>query len=177
MFKKDVETRFEIYDSYEERIASLEGKVNQMIIDIQELKDRPVAQPITMEAPPEINYEGICSRDQYEGILKRVIDVEKRNHEQDDRLTNNELRIEKLEKMIQDPLDRIMAVEQRVDIVFNELKNRVTVQDLYNELMKKADLNGLKALETSLIRMNEVINELSNQFADRVENDKAHKLL
>jgi hypothetical protein len=37
--------------------------------------------------------------------------VEKRNIEQDERLTNNELRIEKLEKMIDDPLNRIKDLE------------------------------------------------------------------
>jgi hypothetical protein len=58
-----------------------------------------------------------------------------------------------------------------------ELNNKVNIQDLYNELLKKADLNGLKALEASLIRLNEMINDLANQFADRIENDKAHKLL
>jgi hypothetical protein len=58
-----------------------------------------------------------------------------------------------------------------------ELNNRVTVQDLYNEMLKKADINGLKALEASLIRLNDIVNDLANQFADRVENDKAHKLL
>ena len=44
-------------------------------------------------------------------------------------------------------------------------------------MLKKADLNGLKALEASLIRLNEMVNDLVNQFADRIENDKAHKLL
>lgn len=43
--------------------------------------------------------------------------------------------------------------------------------------MKKADINDLKAIEASLIRLNELINDLANQFADRHENDKAHKLL
>jgi len=44
-------------------------------------------------------------------------------------------------------------------------------------LRKKADINDLKVLEASLIRLNELINDLANQFADRHENDKAHKLL
>ena len=48
---------------------------------------------------------------------------------------------------------------------------------MYNQLLLKADLNALKALEASLIRLNEMIQDLANQFADRVENDKAHKLL
>jgi|TARA_B110001450_G_scaffold219982_1_gene215227 hypothetical protein len=58
-----------------------------------------------------------------------------------------------------------------------EMNNKVSVQDLYNEMLKKADINGLKVLEASLIRMNDLINDMANQFADRSENDKAHKLL
>ena len=44
-------------------------------------------------------------------LLKRIEDQERRNIEQDDRLTDDALRIEKLEKMISDPLERIMALE------------------------------------------------------------------
>ena len=79
--------------------------------------------------------------------------------------------------MISDPLERIQALEMRCDNITLELNNKVSVQDMYNEMLKKADLNGLKALEASLIRLNDLINDLANQFADRVENDKAHKLL
>jgi len=43
--------------------------------------------------------------------------------------------------------------------------------------MKKANISDLKTLEANLIRLNEIINDLANQFADRVENDKARKLL
>ena len=55
-----------------------------------------------------------------------------------------------------------MALEVRCDNLHIELNNKVNVQDLYNELLKKADLNGLKALEASLIRLNELINDLAN---------------
>lgn len=110
-------------------------------------------------------------------LLARMQAVEKRNLEQDDRLTDNELRIEKLEKMISDPMERIMALERRCDNIQVDLNNKVSVSDLYNELLKKADINGLKALEASLLRLNDLINDLVNQFADKVENDKAHKLL
>lgn len=87
------------------------------------------------------------------------------------------MRIEKLEKMISDPMERIMALERRCDNIQVDLNNKVSVSDLYNELLKKADVNGLKALEASLLRLNDLINDLVNQFADKVENDKAHKLL
>jgi len=79
--------------------------------------------------------------------------------------------------MINDPLARIQKLEEKVDMIVFQLNNKVNVQDLYNELIKKADINDLKALEASLIRLNELINDLANQFADRVENDRAHKLL
>jgi len=43
-----------------------------------------------------------------------------------------------------------------------EMNNKVSVQDLYNEMLKKADINGLKVLEASLIRLNDLINDMSN---------------
>ena len=132
---------------------------------------------VSDDKQPAIDYSLLCMKTEYNDLVNRMKQVEKRNMEQDDRLTNNELRIEKLEKMINDPLDRIMALEQAMSNVHMELNNRVTVQDLYNEMLKKADINGLKALEASLIRLNDIVNDLANQFADRVENDKAHKLL
>ena len=79
--------------------------------------------------------------------------------------------------MIDEPMNRIVALEHTCQNLHVELNNKVNIQDLYNELIKKADINDLKALEASLIRLNELINDLANQFADRIENDKAHKLL
>uniref|UniRef100_A0A7S3FZ34 Uncharacterized protein n=1 Tax=Strombidium rassoulzadegani TaxID=1082188 RepID=A0A7S3FZ34_9SPIT len=175
-FKKYVDDRFQSNESStRESFGSVEERLERLEEEVELLKQRP--QRATIEAPAEINYEGLCSQDDYQNLLRELGLVQKRNLEQDDRLTNNELRIEKLEKKIQDPLDRIMALEQRVELVYNEIKNRVTVQDLYNELIKKADLNGVKALEATIIRLNDLLNDLTSQFADRVENDKAHKLL
>jgi hypothetical protein len=45
----------------------------------------------------DIDYSLICMKTEYNDLVERLRLVEKRNHEQDDRLTNNELRIEKLE--------------------------------------------------------------------------------
>ena len=79
--------------------------------------------------------------------------------------------------MITDPLERIKELEERSDAMLQELNNKANVRDMFNELMKKADIDALKALESSLIKLNQLINDLVNRFADRVENDKAHKLL
>jgi len=128
--------------------------------EVEKLNARPIGT--TQSAAPVVDYDGLVSKDEFLDLLTRVKLVEKRNLEQDERLTDNELRIEKLEKMISDPLERIQALEMRADNITLELNNKVSVQDLYNELLKKADLNGLKALEASLIRLNDLINDLAN---------------
>ena len=79
---------------------------------------------------------------------------ERRNAEQDERLTDNEQRLQRLEAMITDPLERIKALEERSDAMLTEINQKAYVKDMYNELMKKADIDGLKALESSLIKLN-----------------------
>lgn len=88
-------------EDHEERIKILEDEVDG-------LKKRPVSEG-------NIDYDALCSKEDFLDLLERMNQVEKRNHEQDDRLTNNEIRIEKLEKMISDPLERIQALELRCD--------------------------------------------------------------
>jgi predicted RNase H-like nuclease (RuvC/YqgF family) len=152
------------------RDGHLETRIAVLEEEVEALKNRPLGNT-------NVDTSGLASNDELLSLLARLEATEKRNLEQDERLTNNELRIEKLEKMISDPLERIMALERRCDNMQVDLNNKVSVSDLYNELLKKADINGLKALEASLLRLNDLINDLASQFADKVENDKAHKLL
>ena len=93
--------------------------------------------------------------------MAAVKGVSSRNIEQDDRLTNYEHRIAKLEQTISSPIERIQQCESRLDNLQYLLNNKVNVKDLYNELLKRADINDMKALEASLIRLNELINSLS----------------
>ena len=152
----------------------MEKRIKILEEEVEALKKRPVASG---NNNVEIDYSKLASNEALLDLLERVKATEKRNLEQDERLTDNELRIEKLEKLISDPLERIMALERRCDNMQVDINNKVSVSDLYNELLKKADINGLKALEASLLRLNDLISDLVNQFADKVENDKAHKLL
>ena len=57
----------------------------------------------------------LAGRDEMESLIARMLACEKRNLEQDDRLTNYELRISKLEEMVSSPMDRIMKLEQKVE--------------------------------------------------------------
>jgi len=135
--------------------SDLESRITAAEEEIELLKNRPIGGG-------DVDLSGLATSQSLFDLLDRVKLVEKRNIEQDDRLTNNELRIEKLEKLISDPRERIMALERRCDNIQVDLNNKVSVSDLYNELLKKADINGLKALEASLLRLNDLINDLMN---------------
>lgn len=156
----------------------LKIKVANLETEVEALKKRPIGGGGEVQVQQaEIDTSMFAQKEDLASLIERLIKTEIRNGEQDERLTNNELRISKLEQMISDPMARIEALEARCGNLQFELNNKVNVQDLWNELRKKADINDLKALEASLIRLNELINDLANQFADRHENDKAHKLL
>ena len=150
---------------FEQRIAALE-------FEVEMLKKRPIS-----DGKVNIDVSSLVSVAQFDSLVARMKKVENRNEEQDLRLTNNELRIEKLEDMMKKPNDRLAELEAKVANLTFQMNNKVNIQDLYNELIKKADINELKVLEAGLIRMNEILADLRNQFADRIENDKAHKLL
>lgn len=76
----------EKFDGHESRIRALEE-------ELKILKERPA--PVVSEG---VDYSLLCMKTDFEDLVSRVAATEKRNLEQDDRLTNNELRIEKLEK-------------------------------------------------------------------------------
>lgn len=164
--RKDFEAnKVVVTDKFKSVELDFNGKHDGLDIRILKLEEEVLLlmnRPVSEGNNVAIDYSLLCMKTEYNDLVNRMKLVEKRNHEQDDRLTNNELRIEKLEKMINDPLDRIMALEQAVSNIHLELNNRVTVQDLYNEMLKKADINGLKALEASLIRLNDIVNDLAN---------------
>ena len=48
---------------------------------------------------------------------------------------------------------------------------------MQNELEKKADLAALDYLRESIEKLNELVNDFVNQFADKTQNDREHKLL
>jgi hypothetical protein len=104
----------------------------------------------------------LCSRLEFDDLTKRMKSVEKRSLEQDERLANDGIRLEKLEKKINDPMSYINELIIKMDKISLEMQNKVSVRDLYDELLKKADINSVKNLENSIIRLNELLNDLSN---------------
>ncbi len=64
--------------------------------------------------------------------------------EHDERFTNYEHRISKLEDMISEPMERIEALEKRCDNFKFELNNKVSNNELYKEMIKKPNILKLK---------------------------------
>jgi hypothetical protein len=104
----------------------------------------------------------LCSRLEFDDLTKRMKSVEKRSLEQDERLANDGIRLEKLEKKINDPMSYINELIIKMDKISLEMQNKVSVRDLYDELLKKADINSVKNIENSIIRLNDLLNDLSN---------------
>ncbi len=65
-------------------------KTNELQIEIDLLKKRPIS---TGEGGPAIDMSLLCTAEDYYNLLARVEGTEKRNLEQDERLTNYEHRI------------------------------------------------------------------------------------
>lgn len=58
-----------------------------------------------------------------------------------------------------------------------EMNNKVNVRDHFADLQKRADIDSVRALEAGMLKLNSLINGFVDRFADRVDNEKAHKLL
>ena len=86
------------------RYMTLEDRVTILEQELDLLKKRPFSEG-------NVDLSGCVSTEDFLDLLERLKLTEKRNIEQDERLTNNELRIEELEKRIADPMQRIMALE------------------------------------------------------------------
>jgi len=89
---------------------SLDARVTALEQDVENLKNRPMAK-----AGGDLDISMLAGRDEFESLRVRVASTEKRNLEQDERLTNYEIRISKLEEMISQPMDRIIKLEQTVE--------------------------------------------------------------
>ena len=95
----------------------------------------------------------LCSRLEFDDLTKRMKSVEKRSLEQDERLANDGIRLEKLEKKINDPMSYINELIIKMDKISLEMQNKVSVRDLYDELLKKADINSVKNIENSIMQI------------------------
>lgn len=135
----------------DKKFEPIEVSLKSLEEDVEELKKRPVADAT---GKAEFDLSDVWLSQKWKDLTKRLDLVERRNAEQDERLTDNEQRLQRLEAMITDPLERIKALEERSDAMLTELNNKANVRDMYNELMKKADIDALKALESSLIKLN-----------------------
>ena len=92
-FKTDTNNRFDELKKYvDDMDLGLDERIKICEKDIEDLKRRPIG-----EGKIDFDFSSLVPMDEFNDLTNRVAAVEKRNLEQDERLTNNELRISKLE--------------------------------------------------------------------------------
>jgi chromosome segregation ATPase len=106
--------------SLEEKDNEFDARITRLEQEVEMLKKRPVAK-----AGADLDISMLAGREEFELLVERMIKQEKRNLEQDERLTNYEIRISKLEEMISQPMDRIIKLEQKVDNLSFQMNNKV----------------------------------------------------
>ena len=74
------------------------------------------------------------------------------------------MRLNKLEKFKEDVSVKIGALEKKYEV-------------LYTLIDQKAEKSSLRSLEEAYMQMRDIINDLSNHFAERIGNEDAHNLL
>ena len=122
------------FNQYYEWKGETTERIEQIEKDIEELKARPIAVEAAPVEVSNFDLSDLWNSESWKKLLERMNAVETRNIEQDDRLTDNELRIQALEKAINDPLARIQALEARVDAIVLEMNNKVNVRDHFADL-------------------------------------------
>ena len=75
------------------------------------------------------------------------------------------------------PLARLDGHDSELETIVLDMKNKVSIHDLYNQLKNKAQVEKVKSLERSIVQLNEHVQSLPQVFADLNENEAAHKLL
>ena len=70
----------------------------------------------------------------------------------------NKDRSDKLEQMIGNHADRILALERVCGNMQADLNNKINIQTMTGELAKKADIGSLKGLQALIMQLQEKIN-------------------
>lgn len=86
-------------------------------------------------------------------------------------------RIDTIMMSMQEPIERLKIVDETLDNLQIEIRNKVSLHDLYNQLKSKAAAEKVKTLEQNLVSLNDFVNQMPSIYADKIENDVAHQLL
>ena len=130
-FKLATADKFDLYkNKFSNKDDQLESRLKKAEEEIELLKARPVAtggsSTTAVAAAPQINTANFLQKSDLTELYERLDTQERYMKEHDERFTNYEHRIAKLEEMISEPMDRIEALEKRVDNLKFELNNKVS---------------------------------------------------
>ena len=78
---------------------------------------------------------------------------------------------------VQEPMDRLDIVDEAIGGLQADMQGRPTLYELYNELKKKAQVDKVRALEMSIVKISEELSLLPTVLAVKHDNDRAHLLI
>ena len=84
-------------------------------------------------------------------LVETVKEIQVHDETQDQRLTVNDGKFDDIYEALKIPLQRLDTVDHLINIIQVDLKNKISIQDLYAQLKHKAPLEKVKQIEQSVI--------------------------
>ena len=124
-----------------------------------------------------IDYDALCSKDEYLNLEKIVTGMHSGVAANSDSLTRLTAELDELSASIREPLSRVGKLETRIEAVETDLHNKVSNHDLYHQLSLKASAEKTQSIEKAVVELTQHVGNLDHVFADRADNEQAHNLL
>lgn len=125
----------------------------------------------------ENKMEKYATQDQFYNLSKQILDQQQGINKNDENIQSLNQLIEDNRAHIDGNLGNIANMEDHINKLMLDLRQKVSVHELYNQLKNKAPVDKVRTLEENLVSLNEFVNNMQSVFADKVENDVAHQLL
>jgi hypothetical protein len=111
-------------------------------------------------------------------LIRRVEQCEKNIFENTDRILKLEVTVrDELKPDIKRIWEKLAELEGADERMSMDIKMKVGKDEMEQRLDEKADVGALDYLRESIEKLNELVNDFMNQFADKAQNDREHKLL
>ena len=126
----------------------------------------------------EFDVNKIIERDEFKMLFRRLETCEKNIFENSDRVLKLEVtNRDELKPDIKRIWEKIAELEAADEGMNMDIKMKVGKEEMELRLDEKADVGALDYLRESIEKLNELVNDFMNQFADKAQNDREHKLL
>lgn len=123
-------------EEHEPRITDLEKKLKELGFELERQREEGA-----------IDYSKITMRADFDELLLRFNLIEGTSVEEKLKLKTETQRIDEMMGCLQEPIDRLNILDDTIDALGIEIKNKVSLSDMYTQLKTKASLEKVKTIE------------------------------